>query len=51
MMTLMRRVGVGAWSRTVLAEVPTVKVAWVNARMNGEEMEMFDIKVSRFYSY
>jgi hypothetical protein len=44
-MTLIRREGVGAWSRIVLAEVPTVKVAWVNARMNGEEMEMFDIKL------
>jgi hypothetical protein len=50
MMTLIRREGVGAWSRTVLAEVPTVTVAWVKARMNGEEMEIFDIKVSRFGS-
>jgi hypothetical protein len=51
MMTLIRREGVGAWSRTCEAEVPTVTVAWVNARMNGEEIEMFDIKVSKCGSY
>jgi hypothetical protein len=45
MMTLIRRCGTGAWSRAVLADVPTVTVAWVKARMNGEEMEILDIAV------
>jgi hypothetical protein len=45
MMTLIRRAGVIAASRIVPADVPTVTVAWVNARRNGEEMEMFDIKL------
>jgi hypothetical protein len=45
-MTLTRLIGVTAWSRIVEVDVPTVKVAWVKPRINGDVKEMLAILVS-----